>query len=687
MSIFQPTKSLLYPQFESYKLKPLDPEENILEYELPGQGATQSRFSNYSSSFSNHLNFKEVKNRIGWDHLYMNYKTKKGIYIDKEWNVIGFSINDDLVPTFNQLISLPIPISSTNQQSEFPSALSLTLNKWAISSGHGTLYILEISSNSSIKDQGKFIAKYEFDYPFLLRSQHIISENEIKLLITRSINDKENQKNKTNTFELIEISINPNELNQIDNNNNEIPKVNWKLKGGDLPIYTSWINNGWLILSPEEFNENSISNSEKELDSTVKGEETEQVKGNSKLGLGASTIRDQKDSNDKIDIDRERSYPYSWTQDSDSINIKLPLPKGYKRENIKLNLTSTTFTISISSKEETNLSAELSEFLKKPVKTFWTNIDPSLSTWTLSNDQIEIDIAKIDHNIRWPSVFSPSNEDDDDDEDEEEEVPETLSKEFLASVRESFNNIKSREQEEEDDEPNVNFQHPTIPALLREEMDFDEEEEDDNNNNNLGEFNNGQSNKIGKEVFIGFINFNEKNGNDISTINWSKNTINILSLPLSQQSYDKEEEEEEEFGIIIKSAFDGLLFSPPFSATKTNDSNLIKKQWKHISTNPALSFVLSSKKDLRLIKHLNLNNNNKTIVFAFDSGTSSIGQGNIYIYYNPEKNEKFYSKQSILPISGGEKGALLGINSIKINEKQIILALTEKYLIILKDIL
>lgn len=88
MALFPPNRSLLYPQFETYRLHPLDPTDDVHSYPLPGSGATQSRLE-----YGQHnLSFKEVRARIGWDHLAID-KEGRGVYVDKDWNVVGFILD------------------------------------------------------------------------------------------------------------------------------------------------------------------------------------------------------------------------------------------------------------------------------------------------------------------------------------------------------------------------------------------------------------------------------------------------------------------------------------------------------------------------------------------------------------------------------------------------------------------
>lgn len=85
--LFQPDRSLLYPQFETYRLNPLDPDEDTSAYSLPGSGATQSRVG-YNTHI---LSFKETRARVSWDHL--TTYGRRGVYVDADWNVVGFQLD------------------------------------------------------------------------------------------------------------------------------------------------------------------------------------------------------------------------------------------------------------------------------------------------------------------------------------------------------------------------------------------------------------------------------------------------------------------------------------------------------------------------------------------------------------------------------------------------------------------
>jgi hypothetical protein len=90
--LFPPDRKLLYPQFETYRLHSLDPSTDLIAYSLPGSGATQARVG-----YNTHLlSFKETRARISWDHLATF--GDRGVYIDVDWNIVGFLFHVSRIP-------------------------------------------------------------------------------------------------------------------------------------------------------------------------------------------------------------------------------------------------------------------------------------------------------------------------------------------------------------------------------------------------------------------------------------------------------------------------------------------------------------------------------------------------------------------------------------------------------------
>jgi hypothetical protein len=512
--------------------------------------------------------------------------------------------------------------------------MELDESHWAISTGSGSIYILRTSPTTG-PFSGKFTARYDLDTPFLLRASHSISDSESRLVVSRPSVSTDSGSKQDKTFDLMEVSIDPTRENSVDESPEKL-EVIWTLQSADLPYWCKWTGDGWMVLAAELYRE-----------PTEAGPSAAPTYTTSAVAAPSSTEPAKPATEEE-----ERVWPFSWTQTSDSISMTIPFSTGTKRSDIVVSLKPTEFSLSLAPSSPAP-PTPLADFLRRQTRSFWSDIDTDSSTFTYNPDKalLELELVKAEDHSRWPSVFSPL---DDDEEEEEEEVPETLDAATLASVRASFDNIKTRLPEEE---PTGN--HPAMPALLSEEMDIDlMDEEDDMPEGPFGD----KGGKVGRDVFIGHI----KDG--IPT--WSKTTVTVVSLPISSPSGSDD-------GLIVKSAIDGLYYRP------SSSGDITKTPWTHVSTTPALAFVLSSKRDIRLVRHIASASN--TTVLAFDAGsTGEQAQGNVYVYYPPDS--KMYARQGVVGVSGREKGALLGVGSVSVGGKEVVLVLCEKELVILHDV-
>lgn len=568
------------------------------------------------------------------------YVRRSGVKADEQ---------EGLKPVFTELASLPIPVSSSNKtdhEPEYPSAMELDDTHWAISTGSGSIYILRTSPITE-PFSGKFTARYDLDTPFLLRTSHSISASESRLILSRPSPSTGGGSKQDKTFDLMEVSINPTMENAVDDSPGKL-EVNWSLQSADLPYWCKWNGDGWTVLAAELFRGSSEA-----------GPSTTPTHGSgmpsaSRGGIGAEDGTTSIATPEKSLIEEDRVWPFSWTQTADSIAMTVPFPTGTKRSDIVVTLKTGEFSLSTNPSAPVPLSP-LSDFLRRQTRSFWSDIDTDSSTFTYNPDKalLELELVKADDHSRWPSVFSPL---DDDEEEEEEEVPETLDAATLAAVRASFDNIKTRQPGEE---PTGN--HPAMPALLSEEMDIDHmDEEDDMPEGPFGD----KGGKVGRDVFIGHM----KDG----IPSWSKTTVTVVSTPISSPTNNDD-------GLIVKSAIDGLYYRP------SSSGDITKTPWTHTSTTPALAFVLSSKRDIRLVRHIASSSASSTTVLAFDAGsTGEQAQGNVYVYYPPDS--KMYAKQGVVGVSGREKGALLGVGSVSVDGKDVVLVLCEKELVVLHGV-
>lgn len=495
-----------------------------------------------------------------------------------------------------------------------------------------------------------------------------MSQNEVRLLLSRTTPDSSSKRTQDKTFDLIEVSLDPTSTNGVDESPGSLT-TRWSLTGGDLPYWCGWWQEGWIVLSGEEYRDaESIAaagSSAATPTSSRAGVGADETPVDAQSEVPAATVTDAED----------RDWPFSWRQTSETISMTFAFPTETNRSDLVISLKPDSFSLSVGNDKAASASA-LADFLRKPNRMWWSAIDDESSTFTFDSAKslLELEIVKADDHSRWPSVFVPSGDDDDEDGEEEEEVPETLDAATLAAVRATFSNIKTRET----DEPEG--QHPAIPALLREEMeiDMDDDEDFDQAEGPYGD----SAGKVGRECFIGYI----ADGHP----KWTKTTSTVVSLPIQAES------SKQGSGIMVKSAVDGLLYSPE------EGSDLIRNPWSHQSTSPALAFVLSSKRDLRLVRHLapattasphdpasppdakkaKTDAPAQTTVLAFDAGSyGGQAQGNVYVYYPP--SSKTHASQGVVGVSGRERGALLGVGSVTVGDKQVVLALCEKELVVL----
>ena len=94
MPPFTPTRSLLNPQFEGYKLS-FTPSPDLRHVALP-QRATQSRAGISSRGF------QEVASRVRHNHLAVGEGS--AMFIAEDWSVVLVRLNGEQSDTHNQLV-------------------------------------------------------------------------------------------------------------------------------------------------------------------------------------------------------------------------------------------------------------------------------------------------------------------------------------------------------------------------------------------------------------------------------------------------------------------------------------------------------------------------------------------------------------------------------------------------------
>lgn len=508
--------------------------------------------------------------------------------------------------------------------------------------------------------------------PFLLYAAHQEGDNAYRLLLCRPVVSAEAEASKYRprkaVFDLIEVDV----LTNIENGIDDEPQTlfpSWSLRGNDLPYWASWAEGGWLVASEDPFSDGPVVRTPRPREQEGAKAARQHEARVSKLGLGAQLPDDVEAPRgagaeaDEAEEEDAKVFPFSWTQNETSVTIKIPVPGGTPRRDIALSIAPEYLDIKITSP---SLSAALFTFLERSRHSFWSEIDADESTWTYHSaiGEIEVELQKLEGDARWPSIFVPS---DDDDDAEVEDVPETFAASTLAAIRDSFNNVKTRSA----DEPQGN--HPALPGLLREELDYDLEDDDYEEAQGSGAISETNSGTVGRSVLLGHVKITP----DGPQATWPRQPTSILSLPVTSAGPDLPADT----GVIVKFAVDGLLFAP------VSGSDPSRAPWIHLGTNPALGFVLSSKRDLRLVRHLTRMDSGvaKTVVLGFESGSGN-GQGNAYIYYPPSADLPTSARQGVIGVSGSDRGGLLGVGSVDVGGRNVAVALCERALVVLKGV-
>jgi hypothetical protein len=111
--MFAPTRTLLNPKFECYKLDIISQEDAVTRYPLEYK-ATQATVSGRST-----FSFQEIQSRITHNHLAVCSEAGRAIYVDSNARVIAIDVDAvrNLLPS---LSCFPLSLLSSRKQSTRP---------------------------------------------------------------------------------------------------------------------------------------------------------------------------------------------------------------------------------------------------------------------------------------------------------------------------------------------------------------------------------------------------------------------------------------------------------------------------------------------------------------------------------------------------------------------------------------
>ncbi|KAJ4482156.1 hypothetical protein J3R30DRAFT_3286626 [Lentinula aciculospora] len=633
MSTFTVNRKLLNPKFEGYKFDFVDQDQVVSRYPL------QHPVTQATTSTQTWLSLHEVQSRITHNHLTLSSERTSAVYVDEEYNVVLIDVTPEtLFPSFRIVFELPKPISSSFAHSEYPSASYISSELLLVSDGHGFMYLLRTNSSGPFQLAGIYQLVVDGSVtPFLIDSAgQVTSDYGIALLSSSHRGPKPDTPTKKSTP--VDFDVWAAKVTFTLTEPSEVPQtihILWNRRGEQVPILSQYDSSqkAFMLIGGSPYRD------VKDVVSPPYEPSPDEIAPVPRVG----------ENLDAMQVDPAKPPPYSWTQTSDSVTVAFPLPSTTLKSAINVKFTVTSLTLSISD----SVSTTVVPLPTYHSKMFWDGISPSSSYWTWDKEAehsfgiLSLHLDKQHEGTKWMQVFASAGKSMAAElSPEDVEVPETLDPSELWLIRESLEKYTAALLTGED-ASGLGLGRG-VPSLGEGEMD----EEVDST--------------VGRTTVITWVYL------DGSSPSWSnpgrEYPYTLLSTPLpGHRRHDL-------FSLVLKEGLDGPAYD---LQPASNEPDLdIAAKWIHTSTFPALGFVLASKQDVRFTHH------NENFVFALESGLRNRG-GNMYVYRRA-KPSAAWAKQSILKIGDGAGGALLGVGAFCVEGHDVILALTEKQLVIVR---
>ncbi len=617
------------------------------------------------------------------------------------------------MPHYTTLHSLPRPINTSSADTTSPLFTPETPSVYAVpgrnggqahllaSSGAGDLVLLRPPSSHDDAAPATLLLESELHLPagpsaaelpqrtpFIVHSAAQTSCERIEALLTRTIRRqvdidapgssraglgasvaRASSRTRTETsFEVVcvDVSVPADASAESDKRATSTLNVKWRMASDDLPKLFSAVLEGdrvarWIVAGPSELREPS------KAELSVGPAMQEPLPGK----VATAEIRNS-----------NSAPPYTWTQTSTSLNLSIDLPSTLNpAQDIVCLLRPHTLDLLVYPRGAP-VATSLAHWLDLPGKTgrrdWWDGIRADESTWTFERAseacafaRLEVHLEKANPGTRWPSLFAPYIELDDEETVDEVDVPETISAEEVEATRERLMQYTS----EFGQAGLGNDAAASLPGLLREEME-DEDDVPDGMQGSAGA-GYGSSAKAGKEILVSYVECGSDG--EAKVVTPMKNRVEIaLSYSFGAG----------QMGVIIKAHVDGAVFTLPYAT----DTSI----WHHKSTSPALSFVLSSKRDAQFVYHHAPSGATGATTYVFESRQSSGLGGNLYIYFPVDNTDigqtasgKSRAKQAHQTVvkfgiaADVEWGSLLGVKLLEVAGRPVVVGLGERAIVLL----
>ncbi|CDZ96777.1 HSP20-like chaperone [Phaffia rhodozyma] len=647
---FPHNKAFSNPKFESYKLS--RSEFTSTSFAVPGASISQRGVQHGKTP----LSVREIQSRIHHDHLAVGYGGWM-CWVDETWNIWAMKIGETFEPVFSPVCSLPVPVENDGSQpSEYPSITSVSPTTYLASDGRGRLYPVHVTP-SATSLSGTLGPSYELLDPSSRELRPFKVEwvaGDQKILISsakRTKLDDDKGWSREAGFDIMLVNFDHDDSDEMETDSTSIKELNimWELHGKDAPIYVSFKSEHFLIGSSEHYS--NLHSPSSSSDDTLLG------------------------STDSQPRSEDSQTSFSWTQTSNSITISVPLPQDTPKSHIHISISPKHLTISLnSSSSSMNVFPPLPGFDRRA----WWDIvrpDESFWQWEPSEGLLTIELEKTNTQTRWPHLFLPNSTAGVGDMADVEETLSDETRSAIAANLAKFTGPGPSNEELPSELPGG------LSSLLRDDMDLDDDEREDGSGEAAGE--DGERGGVGKLVKWSFIGGREEK-NDVLEATKEEVKVDKLigaehvigsELEWVRTGFRRNDNQGEE--ILVKYSLDALLFKPP------SDFN---SPFTHLKTFPALSFVLSSKRETKYILHTPLVDHlSPAKVLAFTSPTTEGAQGDLFIYQEAEG--QMTAPSGVFKMGGGEEGALVGVKAVKISGEDVLIGLCEQTIVLLRGVL
>ncbi|CAD6979307.1 unnamed protein product [Tilletia controversa] len=393
------------------------------------------------------------------------------------------------------------------------------------------------------------------------------------------------------------------------------------------------------------------------------------------------------------------NHPFTWYQTTDALTVSFPLPATLSSSDFDINFKAHHISLSIDLPEQlrfTELGPSSSSSSDAPAhaqprasaalalerisggafaptdadaqgRKLWGDVDPSASFWTWerprpshttsgaaaegneeSTGYLTLHLEKRHYGTRWTHLFTPRRYESADDDDDD-----NLRDMVSISAEPEHKRARVEAEQDVDDVPETVDPSERIAMLEGLEkytspLGGDEGPQSGQGlGSGLGSSRSGAGGGVSSLLEDGFEEEDANVGRDAAS---TTSRTQILGLPLPSASTDDRMADSAKM-LIVKDEIDGLAFSSSSASSHGAGG------WKHVSTLPALAYVLASKQDAshRVYAHQQVHGDSERVqVLAFEgspptrlsggrSGSaragSGAGAGNLFVYYSPPASD------------------------------------------------